>query len=148
MDIWVCSSMELLQTQLLEPLLSMSRGVHVEFLSNRVYVWLALVEVPNYSAERLYHFSLPPVLYEGPFTTHLCQCSWWLFLLILAILDSVLYNVLQFALEFLYVTDYQWVRLCFRVLIRQIVIPFHELSAGDLGIFLYLVAYYCLWNTF
>lgn len=44
MDIWVSSSMELLQTQLLEPLLSMSRGVHVEFLSNRVYVWLALVE--------------------------------------------------------------------------------------------------------
>lgn len=100
MDIWVSSSVELLQTQLLEPLLSRSRGVHVEFLSNRVYVWLALVEVPNYSAERLYHFSLPPVLYEGLFTTHLCQYSLWLFLLILAILDSVLYNVLEFALEF------------------------------------------------
>lgn len=38
MDIWVSSSMELLQTQLLEPLLSVTHGVHVEFLSNRVYV--------------------------------------------------------------------------------------------------------------
>lgn len=75
MDIWVSSSMELLQTQLLEPLLSVTHGVHVEFLSNRVYVWLALVEVPNYSAEGLYQFSLPPVLYEGPFTPHLCQYS-------------------------------------------------------------------------
>lgn len=147
MDVWAVSNLELLQTQLLEPL-SLSLDARVELLGNRVHVCLALVDMPNHSPERLHQFSLPPVVYEGSFTPHLCQRLLWSFLLISAISVSVLW--IFFSLHSVFAFHWLQMRLTSVSLLSNWILPFVQcllviLAHFSIGLSIFSIN---LWDNF